>query len=218
VPELTKEVAAAEPAAFTMDDVYRVWPRFLADAERLSRQTQTLMLSAEPTDLEGHTIIILFKNRSAHDILSEPKKKEFVRKLLARNLGAEKVAVRFTLSDDVPPPPRPDTRKKGKRDPLAALESLDLLAEEAGSGAPPPLAPAPTNGFSEPAPRRAAVRVAPGPDRREVPAPWPSEEEPDAMSAPLSGDGKRSPKIEAALENPLVQETLSIFGGEVVSD
>jgi len=217
-PERAEEIVVAEPATFTMDDVYRVWPRFLADAERLSRQTQTLMLSAEPMDLEGHTIIVRFKNRSAHDILSGLKKKEFVRKLLARNLGAEKVAVRFILSDDVPPPPRPDTGKKGKRDPLAALDTLDILAEEADSGVPSSLAQAPTNGFSESATRRAAVRVAPGSARQEAAASWPIEEEPDAMSALVSGDGKRSPKIEAALENPLVQETLSIFGGEVVSD
>jgi len=216
-PELAEEVAAAEPAAFTMDDVYRVWPRFLADAQRISRKTEMRMHQTRVLDIEEHTIVIEFQNRAAHDMMSEPAKREFVRKLLARNLGAEKVAVRFVLSNDVPPPPRPDTRKKGKRDPLDALDTLDILAEEAGSAAPP-LAQAPTNGFPEPATRRAAVQVASIPVRKDAVSPWPPEEEPDTASAPVSSDGKRSPKIEAALENPLVQETLSIFGGEVVSD
>jgi DNA polymerase-3 subunit gamma/tau len=204
---------AAEPAEFSLDDVFRAWPRFLSDAQRISRKTEMMMLQTRPAGIEGHSIVIQFQNRAAYDMMSEPAKREFVRKLLARSLGTEKVAVRFALADDAPPPPRVETKKKQKRDPLAALDTLDVVPSTEVREAPPTGWAA--SGFSEESRPREPLRRTPGAAKVEITPAWPVAE-PSGGDEPTAAVGKQSPIIEAALEHPLVQEALSIFGGEVV--
>jgi hypothetical protein len=226
--------------------VQQVWNRFLTDAGKISKQTEVMMSKAYPTEAEGKEVTITFSERMHFERMNEPSKLQFVRKLLARCLGVENVAARFVLGDDAQPAPvrvKSGEKKALKRDPLAELLALDMVPEIAA--APPEDSFGPSS-WSAPAapptpvptpPRPKAVYEAPPlpvDDFRTArnPAPGTNGSSTDnsnsgspftaGYTAVNSGGGKSDSAAEArravALENPLVQETLQVFGGEIVEE
>lgn len=157
---------ASEIKPLTIEDVHGAWTHFLQEARRISKTTEMMMVTTRPAEVDGDTVVIEFVNRAGHDISSQPGQQEFVRKLLAKCLGREKVQVRFRMGDLVPPPPvRRSEIVKPLRDPLAELAALELSL--------PPLPP----------PRiQVTVEVtAPTPEPKPLPPPVPA-----APAHPLS--------------------------------
>lgn len=209
---------------FNIDDVFRAWAHFLGGMQKVSKATQVVMGRAQPMHVDHGVIEIVLPSRFHYEQMNDPKKQEIVRKLLARVLNVDRVQVRFVLSAEaaVPPPPRVE-KKKEIRDPLAALEELDREIEA--------IAPAPRDSRPLPPPQQPRVATSPpvfatstrptGPPAAPVPretvpsysgpAPWdegiPEEEQ---INKPLSE------RARIAMEHPLVQEVLSVFGGEIV--
>ncbi|MBC8101510.1 MAG: DNA polymerase III subunit gamma/tau, partial [Cytophagales bacterium] len=112
-----------EGILISIDHVRQVWPRFLAEAGKISKQTEVMMSQAFPTETHRNTILVTFSARMNLDRMNEPPKQQFVRQLLARCLGVKSVVVRFVLDENASPAP---TRVRGekkalKRDPMAQL-------------------------------------------------------------------------------------------------
>jgi hypothetical protein len=171
--------------------VLRVWPRFLQEAERISKMTRVMMDTAVPTGTGGKTITITFRDRANHAMMDKPRNLEFVRKLLARCLDRDSVQVRFLLDTDAaPPPPPPSRTKAASRDRLAQWDAEPLATSAAAAvppadddaftsapfpqapsvsvAAPPPSA-APSRSAFAPGAGRAAGSAAPAPPREVSP-------------------------------------------------
>lgn len=231
-----------EPDLFSIEKVRQTWPRFLREAERVSKKTAVMMQAALPTEVRGKTVTIAFTNRMSYAMMEPPEKKEFVRKLLALCLEARSLAVRFEMDEGVAPLPSSASRQKKApaRDPLAELEmGLSSGTEpddgfgsrKSGSGgnngAPPPV-PA---SFAPAAPKFGSAR--PENEMAAPPASFPTDFSSGGgdgsgaagrrgrsnTAAPVAVAGaEEASATAAAMEDPLVQETLSIFGGEIVND
>jgi len=257
VDEDEDEAASGGPPLI-LDEVIRAWPQFLSVTQRHSKQTAVMMEAAMPVAVSGGTVTLAFAKRSNLEIMNQPKKVEFVRKVLALVLRRDAVAVKFVLDDAVTPAPTrsSSSEKKRVRDPLAELLEMSgpgtaLPAPEgpAGRGGGGPFGlPAPADdfglGFSggsgygaharalpaatypPPAPRQdsgiTTASNAPARDfAREAPAPaWPPREREPAAPLPAAGSGGAAAahRQAAALDDPLVQEVLSVFGGEVLTE
>ncbi len=196
-------------AAFTLDAVFQAWPRFLMEAERISKQTNLMMTNALPTVVSGRQITIAFAQRPNFEMMSLPKKKEFVRQLLAVCLNVSSLQVNFVLDPNAVPAPLASARgkKRPERDIVAAIRDT-----------PPP--PAENDGFNgfdsfgaSPPPAAAPPRFAPGVVSS---APFSRSSAPPASAA--NGVPLTPLPSHPALEDPFVQETLSIFGGEIVDE
>jgi DNA polymerase-3 subunit gamma/tau len=242
VPEPAKRpapppVEEEQPSLFDLDAVYKAWGRFLQEARRISKRTEMMMVTARPIDVQNNIVVIAFNSRMGLDIMSQPKQQEFVRKLLSKCLGIERAGVRFTLADNVPPPPqRVEKKIKSERDPLKELEALDinLPSTSGGTGSsyeeylPPVPAPRgiPVPPNAQPVFAVSSARPPAERERAEYPSytPPPSGDPPWMRSAPGRGTlpDAEDPAIaairEKALANPLVQDVLQVFGGEIVVD
>lgn len=233
------------PVSFSEDELYRAWGQFRMDAPKLSMKTAMLLSDTVP-HLSSRGVEIVFASRANYEMMNTPKAQEFVRKLLARCLGAERVPVYFMLGEDAPPPPPKQTQKKRiQHDPLSALEALNKDAPS------PPSQGFGTDGFSPnpftlPASRSVERPVAPQAGERtvspfggitpKVPPPLDAAPPPAGTRAvngtgqaggydyhaPAPAFGRRAPaqtespeKYAEALADPFVQETLSVFGGEL---
>ena len=217
IPEPEPELELTDPR-ITLTAVQRAWPAFLAQAEKISKKTSVMMSAAIPVDVEGRTVVLSFTVRMNHDMMNAPKQQEFVRKLLAKVLAPDlgSVPVRFVLDENVPPPPqRAVARQTVRRDPLAQIEDLKqehLRNDDVPAPAPwtPPVVQ--KSGVSRPAerpenaprPRFGASEPAPPPDLGER-----------AESGALAAPGSRKAQ---ALAEPLVQDILSTFGGELIEE
>ena len=222
-----------EPNLFTLEMVMQIWPHFMADASRISKKTQMMMAQALPTEVSGATLVIVFSNRAALDMMSDPKGTDFVRKLLLRRLGIEKLTLRFALSESALPPPVRQQTKKIVKDPIAALDDMDDSREGFGdsNGYYPPAPPARANGAAQ-------SHFAVAPARPAYPAPVASgtgrpEPRKDTYEAALpaqngtmrhnGSNGHRANEPEpgdepAGANHPLVEDVLTIFGGSIVRD
>ena len=252
--EDTSEPLAPAVADFALHDVEAVWPDFLQKAGVVSKKTQTMMLRAFPSFVgRDGTVEITFRDRPNHDIMSQPKSQEFVRELLKRCLGVNRVGVRFTLDSSAAPAPpaRPagaDAKKKITRDPFAALDALDSPPREDnyavsrpasdsswgygsgstqnGSGYPLPAAPVapPPPPASSFATAPASPRPVPPPMRSASPASNGYGNGNGSSASHWSGDATADTRPVAAstrdkaLAQPLVQDILSAFGGEIIED
>ncbi|GAB4460846.1 MAG: hypothetical protein OHK0029_25380 [Armatimonadaceae bacterium] len=219
-----------QPSLFDIDDVYRAWSKFLGGMQKVSKATQVVMGRAQPTEVNHDTIEIVLPSRFHFDQMNDPKKQEVVRKLLAKLLGVERVQVRFSLSPDAAPRPTPrqEQKKKSVHDPLAALEALEQDSEEwRGMPAlPPPPAKRPTSSppvfavsrGNDAEPAKQVNSGAPVMQTSQVPSPAsPDPEWADELMEAATGHAELTPEQRnAALQNPLVQEVLQVFGGEVV--
>lgn len=186
----------------TLERVLQAWPRFLQETERISKQAAVMLEKAVPTGITGKTVAITFTARMNYEMMSLPKKQEFVRKLLARTLGIDSVSLHYSLDPNAVAPPKPGPRNKVRRerDLVAALDAPPLPID----GAPAPAAPPPS------------IFAAPAAPARSLPATVNGAGDSHASDAP-EAKTKTSPHA-AALEDPFVQEALSIFGGEIVGD
>ncbi len=197
-----RDPAPAAEGGFTVERVLQVWPRFLQDAERISKQAAVMMASSVPTGAAGTVVTITFTTRANYEMMSFPKKQEFVRKLLARCLDVDNVRVNFVLDTTVSPPkPTRRPRASRERDLVAALDQ-----------------PPPSDGFDElvtPRAYPAPSAFAPAPPGREKRA---APEAPAPSHTASGADDAASAARAAAMNEPLVQEALSIFGGEIVDD
>jgi DNA polymerase III delta subunit len=234
----TDEEAAEETnddsTRLSLDQVMRAWPVFLQEAQRISKQTEVMMSQAAmPIDAQGKIVTLAFSARMNYDRMNEPKKLEFVRKLLARCLDVPSVTVRFVLDDHAPAAPvRPrgsGDRKAIKRDPVAALEemtageaptpvldSTDAFGGGWGGGADAPRAATPVASRAA-SPVTAAVKPASAAPQGENPRDGDREPQRTSEGAGATAEGTRRWKS-AMLENPLVQETLQVFGGEIIEE
>ncbi len=228
------EVVTNEPPV-TLAQVRQVWQTFLTRTERISQGTyQSLkMAKAEPTQVIGNVVIITFHTRQWYEMLDgNPKVQAFVKKLLAHVMGREAVGVRLELDPTQAAPSRRtramESRDNKKRyDRIAAITASDPVPaytlvtptpapasfSDGGYGArtepPPQIVP---SAWHEAAPPVLAARERPAMVRETTPAlaiaPTPEPRQ------PLSASDKRS----QALADPLVQEVLTVFGGDIVTD
>jgi hypothetical protein len=141
--------------------------------------------------------------------MSLPKKKEFVRQLLAMCLNVSSLQVNFVLDPNaVPRPGRGARQKRPARDIVAAIrdtlpvENNGLGGFDSFNGPPPPACRAAA--FRA---RRRGLRCCHAVARSFIRPPYPGRERCRA-DAPVSSRARR----------PFVQETLSIFGGEIVDE
>lgn len=228
---ITLAPAVAEPideveeeltrSTVTLEQVERIWPMFLEKARSVSKMTETHMLQARPTHVVNGTVHVSFRARSPLDMMSDPKRQDFVRELLKRCLGVERLSIKFTLGEGAAPlPPKAGPKeKKRERDPFAELDAMEVPAsasrvreesyDEQDFRTPARSVPAPRP--AEP-PREARTPHAPG----AVPPPESGYLAGSAIPAPrvVNAESART----AALDDPLVQAVLSTFGGEIVSD
>ena len=213
-PSLREEIAPAETGGITLEQVERVWPRFLRDAEHLSKRAAVMLQSAVPTGTSGKMVTLTFTTSANHDMMSMPKQQEFVRKLLARCLGVDSVQVRYVLNAQAPvPPPAPRGGTARRGDLLDSLDALDEAPPMMHDGFDEPSAPPPA-----PPSRFAAAPAAPPLVPASRPAPEPVKNAGAPSGSPAANGSKAEAARAAALEDPLVQEALSIFGGEIVND
>jgi DNA polymerase III subunit gamma/tau len=229
-------LADTEAPGYTIADINRAWPRFLAEAERISKRAAVMMNKAYPSSVEGNTIVITFNARANHDMMSQPKQIEFVRSLLAVCLGRGKklVPVRFVLAPDASVD-RKVERAIVRHDPRAQIDALAEADSPLNSPPPPAFAPPPPSGY-EAVPRYTPPvsqmpqnpqdpqsvqknetfrdKAATNPYNRDNPVgePAPAPLQKQASNA----DKKAQEKIALALEDAFVQEILTVFGGEVL--
>jgi hypothetical protein len=122
-------------------------------------------------------------------------------------LNVSSLQVNFVLDPNAVPAPRPGARakKRPERDIVAAIrdtppvENNGLGGFDSFNGPPPPAAAPP--------------RFAPGVVASAAAAPPRVR-----SSAPAANGAAPTPLSHPALEDPFVQETLSIFGGEIVDE
>ncbi|MFM7320847.1 MAG: DNA polymerase III subunit gamma/tau [Armatimonadota bacterium] len=214
-PEPTAPVSAVVPPvetpAYSLDDVVRAWPRFLAMAEKVSKQAQVFLTAARPSSVDGRTVVITFANRANREMMGQQKQIDFIKKILAKALGVDgSVPVRLeSEGDSGSPTPRASGRARVRHDAKAALEALDLDATSTeGHSAPPPWHPSTAAGNDPP---RAAVPVAPP---APVPAPVP---DPTPAPPPAPVETPSKPAGDEA-HHPLVQDILATFGGSILDD
>ena len=219
---------------YTLEDVQRAWPTFLSRAGEASKRASVMMSAAMPTAVEGPTIVFAFSAQAPFEMMNQPKGQEFVRKLLAMVLGAgESVPVRFELHVEETMAmkfERAAEKPRVRHDPLSrlrALESADTLppAPEipqvvAERQAPWPARPSPEPVRTEPV--RAAAPIPKAPPASSVTPvgaanpvgavnPWSVRHDGAAAQDPAL-----AARRDAALAEPLVQDALSIFGGDIV--
>ncbi len=222
-PTPTRPASEPEPNLFTLDMAIQIWPYFMSDAARISKKTQMMMAQALPTLAEGATLEVMFNNRAAHDMMSEPKGMEFVRKLLMRRLNVEKLTLRFTLSESVAPLVRQE-KKKVTRDRFEDLDRLDAPADEFGSGGGYPSAlgsipPPAHNSVAAARPQFAVSSARPAYTPSTGESPFRREDA--GMRHNNQGSGNVSSWEEPSPEvpsHPLLEDVLSIFGGTIVKD
>jgi DNA polymerase III subunit gamma/tau len=220
-----------EVPPYTIQDINRAWPRFLKEAERISMRAAVMMSKSHPSSVEGNVIIITFTARANHDMMSQPKQVEFVRGLLAVCLGRGKklVPIKFVLAADASVD-RKVERTPVRYDPRAQIEAL---ADDDALNGPPAseFAAPPSQGYAPvPYTPPAQVRLRTPEVNRETnrdnsatkaynndtshfsgePAPAPLEKRAS------NTDKKAQEKIATALEDPFVQDILSVFGGEIL--
>ena len=143
-------VDAAMPG-YDLEDIKRIWPRFIREAERISKRAAVMMNQAYPTGVEGNVIVITFRARANHDMMSQPEKIDFVRGLLAVCLGRGKklVPVRFILAPDATVDRKVQQTAvrydpKAKINELAEGDNTDTTLETNSFVPPPASAYAPT--------------------------------------------------------------------------
>lgn len=213
-----------EPPPYTLDVVQRAWPHVLAQAKEVSQKASVQMASAFPSSLEGRTVVLTFSSPSSHGMMNQPKQLEFVRKLLAMVLDCgESVPVRLELKEEdstlAMKFERPAEKVKVRHDPLEKLKAL-----RSGES----IAPAPQARYesSQPQPARVAERPASFTPRSEsAPPTTPASVAPNPWAIrhdePLRGpkeDPAAKARKEQALAEPLVQDALEVFGGEIIVD
>lgn len=71
------------------------------EAKRISQQSGLMMARALPTGVSGRQVTIAFAERPNLEMMSLPKKKEFVRQLLAVCLNVSSLQVNFVLDSKV---------------------------------------------------------------------------------------------------------------------
>ncbi|MBC7805598.1 MAG: hypothetical protein H7145_05550, partial [Akkermansiaceae bacterium] len=221
----------------TIAQVRQVWATFLSRTERISQGTyrSLKMAQAEPTQVVGRVVIITFHNRQWYEMLDDnPKVQAFIKKLLAHVLQREAIGVRLELDPTMVVQPRrtrvSESRDNKKRyDRIAAITAQDTVVPAYTEVTPTPApfgfsggqsAPATTSPAPLPAAASAYGNLAPAPLPRERPsfsresAPeTPYRAQPDAPLS-MSATDKRA----IALAEPLVQEVLTVFGGDIVLD
>ena len=226
-----EEQYAGEPAV-TLAQVQAVWQKFLDQTQRISHGTWIRLKEAQPTHVVGHTVVITLYSRAGFEMLDEnPKALAFIKKLLARMLGREGVGAKLELDPTQAIPPNRSRRvespaPKKRYDRFAAIDALDLGASVPVYGTPAP----PTFGGGIGMPRSEATKPAAPPapaygnfavapmrrpettDAAPRPAPR-AEVAPAPLPAALPSDRRAR-----ALAEPLVQEALTIFGGDIVVD
>jgi DNA polymerase-3 subunit gamma/tau len=231
-PEPEPEEEPPHTPEFSLEDVMRAWGEFLRKAGGVSMRTKTLMMSAHPTDVVRDTVEISFRERASYDMMNQPKSNEFVRELLKRCLGAKHLIVHFRLDDNVAPAParKTTTKKKVERDPIKALDFLEEPGSP-GGGKEDDVFGGGGNGKGYAAHEAPSSYTAPPPAPRPEPAPprrdYSGERgiatyaDDAAPASPALATSTAAPGTEArrvaALDVPLVQETLSVFGGEIES-
>ncbi len=210
----------ASVPGLTVEKVVQVWPRFLQAAERISKRASVMLSSAAPTDVSGKTITITFAGRANYEMMSMPTQQKFVRELLARCLGIDSVQVSYALNTNAPPPPiaAPRTKVRRERDLTAAMDGVfadDGMAADHSE-------PVGASAFTAPPASAFAVPGSPPPPPRPSARPEPTAQAAPPMVATAAVTDKAesysAPPHAAALEDPLVQEALSIFGGELVNE
>ncbi len=220
----------------TIAQVRQVWAAFMSRTERISQGTyrSLKMAQAEPTQVVGRTVIITFHNRQWYEMLDDnPKVQAFIKRLLAHVMGRETLGVRLELDPTMSAPPRrtrvSESRDNKKRyDRIAAITANDAVPSAYTEVTPTP-APFGFSGGQSVAPAAKAPAPSPSAFATPVPAPVPRErptlnreaapETPyqarqDAPPLTVSAADRRA----VALAEPLVQEVLSVFGGDVVFD
>jgi DNA polymerase-3 subunit gamma/tau len=149
-------------AEFGLDDVLRVWPVFLDEAGKYSKQAQVFLTAARPTTVDSGVVVINFSNRANCEMMQQQKQQEFIRRMLGRSLGAPNgsVPVRLVVDDAMQPAARQTRTSKPRHNALAALDALELTPEtterpaaqpSAAPPAPKSVAPPPPPAVPEPA-------------------------------------------------------------------
>jgi len=131
---------------FSLDDVLRIWPLFLDEAGKFSKQAQVFLTAARPTSVDSGVVVITFSNRANCEMMQQQKQQEFIRRMLGRSLGAASgsVPVRLVVDDGLQPVARQSRTSKPRHNALAALDALELSPEQPESrpvetpSAPPP--------------------------------------------------------------------------------
>ncbi|MBC8136065.1 MAG: hypothetical protein H8F28_09290, partial [Fibrella sp.] len=229
-----EEIDNGEPPV-TIAQVRQAWATFMSRTERISQGTyrSLKMAQAEPTQVVGRVVIITFHNRQWYEMLDDnPKVQAFIKKLLAHVMGREAIGVRLELDPTMVVQPRrtrvAESRDVKKRyDRMAAITAQDNVAPAYTEVTPTP-APFgfnPGQGAAAPSPAPASVISAYGnlattPVPRERPA-FSRESAPEIpyrvqsdVPASVSATDRRA----IALAEPLVQEVLTVFGGDIVFD
>jgi len=183
-------------AEVTLTVIQRAWKRILALIQKASPSGASYLNKAEVIALEGHVVVLRFQDTFARDRIQN-KGRELVEKKLNEGLQVEGYKIRCVLE-----------------------------GQEGGGGAAVP-APRPTS----PPPHAAALEIPTLLD-----APPPTETGPKRIAdfdthaaAPTSADYANTAKGNSAAPTPaesrkeaeepssgMLQETLSIFGGEVI--
>ena len=174
-----------------------------------------MLSSAVPTDIAGKTITITFAGRANYEMMSLPSQQKFVRELLARCLGVDSIQVNYALDINAPPrpPAAPRTKVRRERDLTAVMDGV--FADQSSGHVEP------VDYFAAPAPASftAPAAAPPRPSARTEPAqPTPSSAAAVVNNKSDSRPAASAPAHAAALEDPLVQEALSIFGGELMDE
>jgi DNA polymerase-3 subunit gamma/tau len=176
-------------ARFGLDDVLRVWPSFLEEAGKYSKQAQVFLTAARPSSVDAGTVVITFSNRANCEMMQQQKQLEFIRRMLGRALGSPSgsVPVRLHVDASTPVAPKQSRASKPRHDALAALDAMEAQDAADGSGR--------TQVQSEPA----------------APSPPPATMVPAAPAPPPP-----AATTENVADNPLVQDILSTFGGTII--
>jgi len=184
------------------------------------------MASPSPTWLEGRTRVRTFSAPSSHGMMNKPKQLEFVRKLLAMVLNSgDSVPVRLELREEDSTLAmrfeRPAEKVKVRHDPLEKLKALrngevitPAPAIRYESSAP---VQQPTRA-AEPRPSSYTPRPEPAPVAPVAAAPNPWAIRHDEPSRGPKEDPEVKARKETALAEPLVQDALEVFGGEIIVD
>ncbi|MBC8141178.1 MAG: DNA polymerase III subunit gamma/tau [Armatimonadetes bacterium] len=215
-----QEEANSNEPSITLGQVKAAWGNFLRQTERYSRMTFMYLQQAEPTQVAGgRTVVLTIHHRPYYEMLSDkPKAQAFIKKVFGKVLGRESVGLRLELHDSQALPPRRlrvESDKIRRYDRIAALDAMDAPAPDPNGTPTYPAPPTPVPqagasfGWSGGKLEAAMVAVATAPVLREafVPA------EPTAP-APPSGEARK----QIALAEPMVQEILQHFGGDIVWD
>lgn len=90
---MTDEDPAGGNAAFTADDVRRIWPELLSVVRAHKRTTEGLMKSAQVHDLSNGTLTLSFTSPPLAKMMGDDLNREIARQALEELLG-----VRWTVA------------------------------------------------------------------------------------------------------------------------